>query len=186
MRIILASASPRRRELIKKIPLLEVEIMPSDADENIPKTSPEDYVKTLATIKAQSVYEKTGGNVVGADTVVVINGEILGKPKDEFESREMFKKLCGKTHEVLTGVALVSKKGTLSDFERTLVYFNEYDEEVVNAYIKSKKPFDKAGGYGLQDEGLKPLVKGIKGDEDNVIGLPVEKLSKMLAFFEKK
>lgn len=186
MRIILASASPRRRELIKKIPSLEVEIIPSDADEDIIKTNKENYVKTLAEIKAKAVFNKHGGNVVGADTVVVINDEILGKPKDEDDARQTFLKLCGKTHEVLTGVALVCNKGVYSDFEVTKVTFNEYDEAIVSAYIASKSPFDKAGGYGIQDELLKPLIKGIEGDEDNVIGLPVKKLKEMLEFFEEK
>lgn len=186
MRIILASASPRRKELIKKIPFLEVQIIPSSIDENIPIVEPALYVKTLAQTKAKSVYDKFGGNVVGADTVVVIDGEILGKPKDSNEARQTFRKLCGKTHEVLTGIALYCDDGVCTDYERTLVTFNEYDEAVINAYIKSGLPFDKAGGYGIQDEGLKPIVKGIDGDEDNVIGLPLQKLREMLAFFEKE
>ena len=185
MRIILASASPRRRELIKKIPSLDVEVIPSDADENICESNKENYVKTLATLKAKAVFNKYGGNVVGADTVVVINDEILGKPKDEADARATFLKLCGKTHEVLTGIALVNENGVYSDFEVTKVTFNDFDEKLVKAYIETKSPFDKAGGYGIQDELLKPLIRGIDGDLDNVIGLPVEKLKQMLVFFSK-
>ena len=180
MIVTLASASPRRRELIKKIEGLTVEVCPSGADENVTATSPEELAKTLALKKASFVFGEKGGIVIGADTIVASNGVVLGKPTSEEQAREFFRLLCGNTHEVITGIAVVSKDKTVVRAEKTKVVFGAYDEETVNSYIKTGSPFDKAGGYGIQDEGMKPIVKGIKGDFDNVVGLPVKLLAKIL------
>lgn len=183
MIVILASASPRRKELIAKIDDLQVKIIPSTVDENCEITNAEDYVCALANRKARDVYAKTGIVTIGADTVVVLENEILGKPKDENDAINTIKKLCSKTHRVLTGVSIVSDKKEITKCETTFVTFNDYDEEIVKSYVKSAKPLDKAGAYGLQDKELEPIVKSVVGDEDNVIGLPVKLLESMLENF---
>ncbi len=176
MIITLASASPRRRELIKRIDGLSVDVCPSDADENISAPDPVTLVKELALIKARAVLDKRGGVVVGADTIVTIDGLVLGKPKTRDEADEFFRLLCGREHEVITGIAVVSENKTVSAAEITRVSFKPYDKAVVDAYIASGSPFDKAGGYGIQDQMLTPLVDRVVGSMDNVIGLPVELL----------
>ncbi len=177
MKVTLASASPRRRELIKKIPQLDVDFCVSGADESaITESDPTLLVKKLASVKAASVAARTEGVVIGADTVVAIDGKILGKPRDEREAQEFFKLLCGRTHAVITGIAVIDGNRMQVASESTLVTFNGYDAEIVDRYIKSGSPFDKAGGYGIQDELLKPLIANVQGSLDNVIGLPVELL----------
>ena len=184
MRLILASASPRRKELIKKLDL-EVEIVPSGAEEKTNCLEPRSYAMALASIKAQEVFDRTGGLVLGADTVVVLDGEILGKPKTATEADEMFSKLCGRTHEVITGLCIIDKDSKVTDAEVSYVTFGEYDDRIIKEYIRSGAPFDKAGGYGIQDEALSPIIKNVKGDLDNIIGLPVKKVEKLLEQFRR-
>ncbi len=179
MKLILASASPRRRELIKALSL-DVEVIPSDVDEKVSADSAEALVTELARIKARSVFEKTGELTLGADTVVEVDGEILGKPRTAAEAEEMFGKLCGRTHRVLTGFCLIWQGGEVVDREITHVTFKEYDKKIVGSYIASGAPFDKAGGYGIQDGALAPLIASVNGDLDNVIGLPVQRIGKIL------
>lgn len=183
MIVTLASASPRRRELIKKIPWLEVKIVPSGADENVFASDPKEFVEKLALKKAQCVFDRCGGTVIGADTVVVAGGRILGKPVSAEEARAFFKLLCGIEHSVITGIAIVSKGKTVTASEITKVEFLPYDDAIVEKYIASGAPFDKAGGYGIQDDGIKPIVRKITGDMDNVIGLPVKLLKETLEVF---
>ncbi|MCH5164434.1 MAG: septum formation protein Maf [Clostridiales bacterium] len=185
MRLILASASPRRKELIKKIDGLQVEIVPSGAEEKTNCTDPISYATALASLKAQEVYNRTGGVVLGADTVVVLDGEILGKPRTAAEADEMFHRLCGRTHEVVTGLCIIGEGHKVTDAEVSYVTFGEYDANIIEAYIGSGAPFDKAGGYGIQDEALSPIVKNVKGDLDNIIGLPVQKVEKLLKQFRR-
>lgn len=182
--VILASASPRRAELIKKIPWLRATVFPSEAIE-FPYAGGDvtEYVCNLAVIKARDVFRKVGGTVIGADTVVYAAGKVLGKPCDKSEAEEMFKLLCGRTHEVITGIAVMDLNKLVTEYEKTYVTFNEYDSEIVGNYINTGAPFDKAGGYGLQDEAISPLVRIVKGDKDNVIGLPVRTLEKTLKEF---
>ncbi len=170
MKLTLASASPRRAELIKKIPWLEVTVLPSGAEEYTDKSDPKDAVIDLATQKAFAV--DAPGLVLGADTMVVADGKRLGKPHSPEQAREMFALLCGRTHSVITGVCLRLGKRYETACEETFVDFGEYDGKIVENYIASGKPFDKAGGYGIQDEELAPMIKGITGDYDNVVGLP--------------
>lgn len=183
MKITLASASPRRRELIKKIPRLIVDVVPSDADENVSASTPEELVTELALKKSKAVFDKTGGIVVGADTVVASDGKIFGKPKSVEEARSFFRLLCRRTHEVMTGIAVVTKDKIKTACEISRVTFYKYDEKLIETYIASGSPFDKAGGYGIQDEGLKPLIKSVEGDLDNIIGLPVKLLENTLEEF---
>ena len=180
MRVTLASASPRRKELIKKSPDLEVSIVVSGEEENVQESEPMLLTQKLALVKAQSVFDKVGGVVIGADTVVCVDGRILGKPKTADEARSFFRLLCSRSHEVITGLAIISSDKKVTDSVTSLVTFNEYDEQVIEKYIASGSPFDKAGGYGVQDELLAPIVKGVEGDQDNVIGLPTQRLAEIL------
>ncbi len=180
--IILASNSPRRRELVKKIDGFSFTAKPSFADEDYGElTAAEDVTVFLAEKKAAEVFSRFGGLVLGADTVVVSpSGEILGKPKDEKQAENMFEMLCGGTHSVVTGVCLMSKAKKISKFEKTYVTFGAFDGKIVYNYIKSGNAYDKAGGYGIQDAELRPLIKRVDGDLDNVIGLPVSLVKEML------
>lgn len=184
MEIILASASPRRIELIKKIGGITVKVMPSTAKEETEYTNSYDYVKALAFLKAKDVFDKTGGKVIGADTIVVDGEMILGKPKDETDAKRMLKSLCGKTHKVLTGVCLIKETGeSLVSVTETKVTFNTYNEQLVDRYVATKSPLDKAGAYGIQDEILAPLVNKVDGNLDNVIGFPVQTVENMIQSF---
>jgi septum formation protein len=185
MRIILASASPRRRELIAKIPFVEVEVMPSTADEKTDEKDPAAYVVALARLKARDVHAKKGGICVGADTIVVCDGVILGKPKDEEDAIRTLRFISGKTHSVFTGVCVISDEAEYADAEETRVTVAPYDEGKIRAYVKTGSPLDKAGAYGIQDELFAPLVEKIDGERDNVIGLPVKLLESMLLRLRK-
>lgn len=185
MKIVLASASPRRKELIKKLDYVEAKVVPSNVSEDIGVLPPEEYVKKLAFLKASEVYSRTGGVVVGADTVVTCDGKIYGKPKSFSEADQMFKELCGKTHSVITGLYVTNGECTKSDCVITYVTFGKYDDSLVHSYIMSGSPFDKAGGYGLQDPEIKDLIVEVVGDKDNVVGLPVSKLDDMLKQFRE-
>jgi septum formation protein len=186
MEIVLASASPRRVELIKKIKGITVKIIPSNAKEEADDSNPYEYVKTLAYLKANDVYRKVGGKVIGADTVVVDGSIILGKPKDKDDAKQMLKSLCGKTHKVLTGVCLINDNGEyLSSVTETSVTFNDYNEDIINAYIATGSPLDKAGAYGVQDKEFAPVVREVNGNLDNVIGFPVQTVENMINRFYK-
>lgn len=181
---ILASASPRRKELLKEIvPVFE--IIPSAADESIQGySSPKQLVKLLAALKAEEVArreENYSKVVVGSDTVVAYKSIVLGKPQDEEDAKGMLKMLSGKKHHVYTGVCFtVVKDGvtvyTHTAVEKTAVYFKNLSDEFIEEYVKSGSPMDKAGAYGIQDGGL---VRKIKGSYTNVVGLPVELCKKM-------
>lgn len=187
-KIILASASPRRRELLEQIGL-DFDIVISDTDESvIEKTDRIDlYVEELSMLKAASVAEIVKRNgiddaiIIAADTVVCCDNEILGKPENEEDAKRMLKMLSGRSHEVYTGICVLDiKKGvSVAEYENTTVYFNELTEEKINGYINTKEPFDKAGGYGIQGKGAL-LVEKINGDYFNVVGLPISRLVKIL------
>lgn len=187
-KFILASQSPRRKELLERIGL-EFDILVSDADEdNIDKSlSPELYVQELAILKANAAAlslrnrKEKSGIVISADTVVTSEGKILGKPRNEDEAKEMLSMLSGRVHEVYTGVCVmrISDGFLASNAEKTLVYFKELSEDMIDNYIKTGECMDKAGAYGIQGMGAL-LVKKIDGDYFNVVGLPVSLLSDML------
>ena len=180
MIVTLASSSPRRKELIKKIDGLTVNIAVSGADENTTEVEPKRLVQELALLKAKAVYARQGGIVIGADTVVAVDGKILGKPRSAVEADEFFRLMCGKTYQVYTGIAVISDKREVVTYESTDVTFAPYDEVTIKRYIDSGSPFDKAGGYGIQDEIIRPMIEKVDGDLDNVIGLPVQLLRKTL------
>ena len=181
---VLASASPRRKELLSQIGI-KFRTCTSKKEEEILQSQPEDIVKDLSYTKARDVYER--GNrehiVIGADTIVVANEQILGKPKDEKEAFEMIKMLQGDIHHVYTGVTIIWQQNNnthVSSFyavtEVELYYMN--DEEIRN-YISTSEPYDKAGGYAIQGYFAR-YVKGIKGDYNNVVGLPIGKLYQVM------
>ena len=181
--IILASASPRRAELLKQL-RLNFRVTPSDADETLaPGLGPEEQVQNLAVRKAMEVAEGIQSNtvVIGADTVVVKDGRILGKPRDPGEAEEMLQTLRDTWHQVLTGVAVIdcSSGRILQDFECTRVKMKPLSRETIKAYIQTGEPMDKAGSYGIQGMGA-ILVERIEGCYFNVVGLPLARLASML------
>jgi septum formation protein len=173
--LILASSSPRRKELLENIHLT-FEVTSSDVDESFSEgMSPEEVVKLLAERKAKAVAANNPtAFVLGADTIVVLEGNVLGKPIDEEEAAVMLRKLSGKTHEVYTGVAIVSPNDAFSFYEKTTVTFWELTETEINMYVSSGEPLDKAGAYGIQQLGSF-LVKEIQGDYFSVVGLPISR-----------
>ncbi len=181
MNIILASNSPRRKELLAREGVVFSVVAPNFNEPENFGLSPEKYVEFLAYNKAKSVLEKTGGVVVGADTVVVLGDKILGKPKDEKEAEFMLKSLSNKTHKVITGYAVISSDKEVVSSETTFVTFNLLNEDLIKSYVATKSPLDKAGAYGIQDNEF--LVSKIKGDYDNVVGLPVHLIKNILTEF---
>ena len=184
-KIILASGSPRRRELLRQVGI-PFDVDTSDVDETMPGgTAPDKYVEELSKRKAEAVASKhPGDTVLGADTIVAFDGKILGKPKDEKEAYEMLKMLAGKTHSVYTGVAIISpEKGGNRKTDvfnvRTDVKMYDSDEGILREYAMSGEPLDKAGSYGIQGKGA-ILVERIEGDYSNVKGLPVAEVYRRL------
>lgn len=171
--LILASASPRRRELLS-ISGFDYQVVPSDADEITNGSSASEVVCENALIKARDVFRKSDKNsvVIGADTVVCIGNEILGKPNGMGGAKEMLSKLSGSVHEVLTGYAVISEKGESVGFCKTKVFFKSLTESEIDTYIATNEPFDKAGSYAIQEKGC-IFIEKIEGDYFNVIGLPV-------------
>ena len=182
-RFIVASASPRRRELMEKAGY-EFEIIPSDAPEDIPEgLSVEQAVSLLAERKALSVLEENPEAVVlGCDTVVALDGKILGKPADRNEAKEMLRFLSGREHIVVTAVCIADKDRKETFANVTAVEFYELSESTVESYASSGESDDKAGAYGIQGLGA-ALVKGIKGDYFSVMGLPVAECERVLHGF---
>lgn len=186
MSLILASASPRRKELISFISD-DVRIIPSDADETLPEEIiPSKASEYLSAIKAESVYNLHPDDIViGCDTIVLADDEILGKPKDREDAFRMLKLLSGNVHQVITGVTIISKERRETFSESTDVEFYPLSDEEIYSYIDTKDPFDKAGAYGIQTQGCL-LVRGVKGDFFNVVGLPVAELKRHLDKFFMK
>lgn len=204
VRLVLASASPRRRELLSQIGL-EFTVMPSTKEENAKTTEAGALVQELSRQKAVDIWEQLSGGqgqnpdadqeqiseetqepnlngkrqpellVIGADTVVCCEGKILGKPHSREAAAEMLTALQGRSHEVYTGVTLYIQSETVTFFECTQVEFYPMTEVEISEYIDSKEPMDKAGAYGIQGLGAR-FVKGIRGDYNNVVGLPVGRL----------
>ncbi|RDU35051.1 septum formation inhibitor Maf [Neobacillus piezotolerans] len=173
--LILASSSPRRKELLENLQL-KFRIHSSDVDESFePGTSPKDIVMGLAERKAKAVFaEYPDAFVIGSDTIVVCDGAILGKPSGRREAIVMLKQLSGRTHQVFTGVAIASPGGITRFYEKTEVQFWELSDREIEFYADSGEPFDKAGAYGIQGLGSM-LVKRIDGDYFAVMGLPVSR-----------
>ncbi len=179
-RVLLASESPRRRELLMKTGFTFMS-KGSIIDETLDSSlSVYEAVEQVALKKAQVMLERYEDElIVGADTVVYIDGEVLGKPRDEEDAYEMLKKLSGKTHEVITGVAICDGGSVHTFHEVTKVKFYELRDEQLKAYVKTREPYDKAGAYGIQEHGAL-MVENIEGDYYNIVGLPIAKLYRYL------
>lgn len=183
MDIILASQSPRRRELLQQMGLRGFRVLAPDvdetADERIP---PSQLVQELSLRKARAVARQVGEDdiIIAADTVVALEGAVLGKPRDEGEAFAMLSALSGNRHRVYTGVTVLWGERVLTACESTAVTFRELESEEISHYIATGEPMDKAGAYGIQGLGAL-LVSGMEGDYFNVMGLPVFRLGRMLA-----
>lgn len=185
MKLVLASASPRRREILNNLGY-DFTVRPSNAEEIIDENqTPAETVESLASQKAQSVALSAADDeiVLGADTVVVYDGKILGKPRDKKDAENMLHMLSGKTHEVYTGVCLADRNGVLNCFSVcTKVKFYPLSDDEITRYIDSGEPMDKAGSYGIQGKGCY-LIEGIEGDYFNVVGLPAARTARALNLF---
>jgi septum formation protein len=180
--IILASASPRRMELLKLI-TADYKVVPADIDETLPENitinSAAEYLAVQNSLAVAREYPSD--TVIGCDTIVVCDEEILGKPFNEDDAKRMLIKLSGRSHEVLTGVCIAKEGRTYSFTEATKVTFFEMSETAIIEYIKSGSPLDKAGAYGIQDDFIRAYTERIDGSFDSVMGLPTARLKKMLA-----
>jgi alanyl-tRNA synthetase len=189
-RIVLASASPRRRELLSKLGV-PFEVIVSDTDENIECADPCSLVKELALLKARDVYQKITGDssdscliVIGADTVVDLDGTVLGKPKDKADAERMLRGLSGNAHQVHTGIAVIVRDASgavteISDSETSTVHVDTLNDSEISSYIATGEPFDKAGSYAIQGA-FAPYISSIEGDYYNIVGLPLNRLYKIL------
>jgi len=185
--LILASKSPRRKEILHNVGL-DFEIYVSDTDESVPVgTLPFDAVMEISARKAKAVKdaladEAKGKIILGADTVVALDNEIIGKPRNEENAVEILTRLSGNRHVVYTGFTIIKDDFVYSDFESTNVYFRNLTENEIRSYVASGEPMDKAGAYGIQQLGAL-LVNKIHGDYFNVMGLPINKIA--VTFNEK-
>ena len=183
MRIILASASPRRKELLEQMNL-QFEIIPAKGEEKMNFSLPHEVVMDLSRQKAKEIADEYQAKedleiIIGADTVVACDEEILGKPKDEADAYRMISLLSGRSHKVYTGVTLIIRKTgeTLchSFFDETEVFMYPMSEKEIEYYVNTKEPMDKAGGYGIQGK-CAVFIEKIHGDYNNVVGLPIAKI----------
>jgi septum formation protein len=185
-KIILASKSPRRKNLLKQIGL-KFETDVSEIDENkFPHLSPENLAKELSKAKAEKVSNRhKNAIIIAADTLIVLNKEIIGKPKSAKDAVKMLKKLSGKTHMVITGFTVfdTKTKKEITKIVKSKVRFKKMTKEEIDAYVKSGEPMDKAGGYGVQDKAA-VFIEEIEGDFFNVVGLPIFSLYQVLKKFD--
>ena len=191
--IILASQSPRRHSLIKKI-VSGFDVVTPEFDEKLSSSNyTDDAIKSLSLQKALSVlntHKESGAGIclykncfiISADTMVVLDSKIYGKPKDEADAVKMLKDLSGKTHFVVTAVTVLDSdtKKAITDVVKTYVTFQNLSDELISEYVKNRKPLDKAGAYGIQEMGSE-FIKNVDGDLENVIGFPTRKVKEMLA-----
>ena len=179
-RVILASASPRRRELLRLIGIAH-EVRPADLDESqLPGEAPAAHAERLARSKAHTIAEhEPGAVVIAADTIVVVDGEVLGKPRDEREAHAMLRRLSGRTHTVLTAIAVALQSRTESAVESVDVTFRALGDDEIDAYIATGEPMDKAGAYGIQGYGA-TIVERVDGDYFSVMGLGLRRLVELL------
>ena len=185
MKIILASQSPRRKELLERMGIKDFETISPNVDESaFHGLPPEELVRRLSAEKAAAVAGKVGEDaiVIAADTVVALEGAVLGKPADELDAFKMLSALSGVRHQVYTGVTVCRGGEKQTAHEVTDVTFRELSEREIEDYISTGEPMDKAGAYGIQGYGAL-LIQGISGDYYNVMGLPVCRLSGMLSRF---
>lgn len=178
MQLILASGSPRRRELLKREGV-KFFVEPSRFEEKAEGLSDKETVLTFARGKAREVFSRFPDcAVIGADTVVSLNGAVIGKPYTAERAEEMLRLLSGKTHKVFTGVCLVTEREEFSGLCETDVTFRDLSDELIRTYVEKMRPLDKAGAYGIQDG--YPLVESIEGSYTNVVGFPMELVKEYL------
>ena len=181
--IILASKSPRRKELLSFI-TTDFTVKSADVDETLPQgITPDKAVEYLSKIKAQPLKNESD-IVIGADTVVALDGKILGKPRDEADAFATLRMLSGREHSVFTGVSVIKGEKIETFSVQTKVKMFELTDEEIEEYIATAEPFDKAGSYGIQGKGSL-LVEKIDGDYFNVVGLPISRLSRVLKLFNR-
>ena len=181
MRYILASKSPRRKDLMKFISsdfLIAIEDIDESSSYNL---SPIEAVKDIAKRKGEAVYKSYPDDlVISADTIVVLDNKIIGKPKDEEDAIKILEELSNKTHYVYTGFAIHYQNKLIVDVVETKVVFNKLDDKLIKDYVKSGSPLDKAGAYGIQDNESFPIIKNIIGSYDNVVGFPVKEIKEKI------
>jgi septum formation protein len=183
LEIVLASGSPRRQELLRQVGL-SFRVIPSGVDEQVAEPlAPGALVEHLALAKARDVAAREpGALVLGADTIVVVDGRILGKPKDRADAIAMLQSLSGRSHQVMTGVALIGGGRELVGHEETTVSFVPLTQRQIERYVDSGEPMDKAGAYGIQGR-ASAMINGIEGDYFTVVGLPLCRTAQMLSEF---
>ncbi len=184
MRIILASQSPRRRELLERMGISHFDVIPAKGEERAdPNLTPEHLVEELSRQKAAEI---TVGNpdalIIAADTVVAVDGTVLGKPHDRDDAVRMLQALSGREHTVYSGLTVCWQGRSVTQHEATAVRFRPLTRDDIDHYVSTGEPMDKAGSYGIQGYGC-TLVEGISGDYYNVVGLPVCRLGRILADF---
>ena len=185
MNLILASNSPRRRKLLERIGVTDFKVAAPNVDETVEdRLSPAETVEQLSLRKARAAAEKAGpdGLIIAADTVVALDGAVLGKPHSEDDAFAMLSALSGREHHVYTGVTVLRGDRAVTEHEETAVTFRALEPDEIRGYIATGEPMDKAGAYGIQGIGAL-LVSGIRGDYCNVVGLPVFRLGRILAEF---
>lgn len=181
--IILASGSPRRSEIMSSVGWTFTKDVPDVDESEIPGEAPEVYVQRLAKTKAEAVAARHAGHaVLGADTTVVIDGQIIGKPIDEDDARRMLRMLSGNWHDVLTGVAIAKDGETHVGLQRTRVKFAEMSPQEIEFLVELGQPLDKAGAYAVQAQAAL-FIEGIEGDYWNVVGLPINLVYMMMQRF---
>lgn len=183
MDVVLASASPRRQELLRQVGVT-FRVVPSRVDEqvSVPMT-PGELVRYLALAKARDVAQREqGALVLGSDTIVVVDEQVLGKPRDRAEAIAMLQSLSGRSHQVMTGIALVQGDRELVDHEVTTVQFRALEQGEIERYVDTGEPMDKAGAYGIQGRAA-AMISAIAGDYFTVVGLPLSRTVQMLAQF---
>ena len=185
MKYILASASPRRKEILENLGLC-FDVITSDADETCTLTDPEEFTRELSGRKGEAVRDMLLSKgeldadtvIIASDTVVACDGEILGKPHGRADAERMIRMLSGKSHTVTSGIALLYQDKVYTDAATTRVTFDTLDEDFISEYISSDEPYDKAGGYAIQGKAA-PVISGIEGCYFNVVGLPVNCMCKL-------
>ncbi len=182
MSVILASGSPRRKELLEMLEVKDMKIIPAKGEEcPVEGAGPEETVRALSRQKAAEVAAaaQDGDIIIAADTIVWFNGRIFGKPHSEAEAKRMLSELSGCTHQVYTGVTVISGDEIISECEVSHVRFREISPDEIDRYVATGEPMDKAGSYGAQGKGAL-FVSGIDGDFFNVMGLPLCRLDAMM------
>jgi len=179
-KLVLASGSPRRAEILRSVGWDFVKDVPDVDESELKGETPEDYVVRLAVTKAEAVATRHSDQIVlGADTTVVIDGEIVGKPTDLLDARRMIEMLKGNSHDVLTGVAVVRDDSTVTGIQRTRVDFSRMSEAEMSFLVEKGNPLDKAGAYAVQAQAAL-FIEGIEGDYWNVVGLPIGLVYRMI------